>query len=52
MSEKEQQLWTSVYVATIGLLLGDGENDAASTKAEYLANDAVDKFRAAFPEND
>lgn len=48
---REQQLWIQTFVATIGLLLAEGNHDGATAKAEYLANDAVDKFRAAFPEN-
>lgn len=46
MNVMEKNLWSSVYVATIGLLLGE-ENDTASARAAYLANQAVDEFRAA-----
>lgn len=48
---EEKTLWIQTFVATIGLLLAEGNHDWATAKAEYLANDAVDKFRAAFPEN-
>lgn len=46
-----EHLWIQTFVATIGLLLAEGDHDGATAKAEYLANDAVDKFRAAFPDN-
>lgn len=47
MNPIEKNLWAGVYTATIGLLIGDGENDQASMRAAYLANEAVDHFRTA-----
>lgn len=47
----EEHLWIQTFVATVGLLLAEGENDGAAAKAAYLANHAVDEFRRAFPEN-
>lgn len=47
MTVMEKNLWTSVYVATIGVMIDGHDNEVASARAAYLANQAVDEFRAA-----